>query len=212
MLSVNEIFLSIQGEGTRAGCPCVFVRLAGCPLSCHYCDSRFARGEGHARDEAEVLAEIARYPYRLIELTGGEPLSQAAAFPFVTRLIDAGWDVLVETSGHIPLFDLDRRAAVIMDIKTPGSGEVHRTEWRNLEWLTARDEIKIVVVDRADYEWARDLIQREELAKRCPVLLSPVHDRVEPAQLARWMLHDGLPARLQIQLHKYVWPGVERGK
>jgi 7-carboxy-7-deazaguanine synthase len=211
VLTVNEVFFSIQGEGTRAGQPCVFVRLTGCPLRCTWCDTAYAFHEGTKRSEQDVLAEIARYPCRLVELTGGEPLSQPAAFPFITTLADAGWQVLVETSGHVLLEGLDRRAVAIMDVKAPGSGEVHRMEWRNLELLAGKDEVKFVIADRRDYEWSRDLVREKSLLDRCPVLFSPVHDQLQPGELARWILEDGLPVRLQVQLHKYLWPGVERG-
>jgi 7-carboxy-7-deazaguanine synthase len=210
-LRVNETFFSIQGEGTRAGLPCVFVRLTGCPLRCVYCDTAYAFHEGAVREEEDVIAEIARHPCRLVEVTGGEPLSQPAAFPFITRLLDAGWQVLVETSGHVPLDRLDRRAVAIMDVKTPGSGEGHRMEWRNLELLKPTDEAKFVIGSRADYEWSRDLVRDKRLAERSTVLFSPVHGGLDPGELARWVLDDGLPVRVQVQLHKYLWPGVERG-
>jgi 7-carboxy-7-deazaguanine synthase len=211
VLTVNEVFFSIQGEGTRAGQPCVFVRLTGCPLRCTWCDTAYAFHEGTKRSEADVLAEIERYPCRLVELTGGEPLSQPAALPFVTTLADAGWQVLVETSGHVLLEGLDRRAVAIMDVKAPGSGESHRMEWRNLELLAGKDEVKFVIADRRDYEWSRELVRERSLIDRCPVLFSPVHGQLQPGELARWILEDGLPVRLQVQLHKYLWPGVERG-
>ena len=210
-LTVNEVFFSIQGEGTRAGQPCVFVRLTGCPLRCAWCDTAYAFHEGTRRSEEDVLAEIAGHPCRLLELTGGEPLSQPAAFPFVTRLLDEGWQVLVETSGHVLLEGLDPRAVAIMDVKAPGSGETHRMEWRNLDLLKAADELKFVIADRADYDWSRDLVRSRALAARCAVLFSPVHGRLPPGLLAGWVLEDGLPVRVQVQLHKYLWPGVERG-
>lgn len=211
MLTVNEVFFSIQGEGTRAGQPCVFVRLTGCPLRCTWCDTAYAFHEGTKRSEADVMAEIERYPCRMVELTGGEPLSQPAAFPFITTLADAGWQVLVETSGHVLLEGLDRRAVAIMDVKAPGSGEAHRMEWRNLGLLAGKDEVKFVIADRRDYEWSRELVREKSLIDRCPVLFSPVHGQLQPGELARWILEDGLPVRLQVQLHKYLWPGVERG-
>jgi 7-carboxy-7-deazaguanine synthase len=211
MLTVNEIFFSIQGEGTRAGRPCVFVRLTGCPLRCTWCDTAYAFHEGVKRSEDEVLAEVGRFPCDLVELTGGEPLSQPAAFPFVTRLLDAGREVLVETSGHVLLEGLDPRAVAIMDVKAPGSGESHRMEWRNLDLLKPSDEVKVVIADRKDYEWSRDLVRERKLFDRCPVLFSPVHGVLDPGELARWILEDGLPVRLQVQLHKVLWPGVERG-
>ena len=211
MLTVNEIFFSIQGEGTRAGRPCVFVRLAGCPLRCTWCDTAYAFHEGEKRSEDDILAQVESFPCGLVELTGGEPLSQPAAFPFITRLLDSGREVLVETSGHVLLEGLDPRAVAILDVKAPGSGETHRMEWRNLDLLKPKDEVKFVIADRRDYEWSRDLCREKGLLDRCPVLFSPVHGVLDPGELARWILADGLPVRLQVQLHKYLWPGVERG-
>ncbi len=210
-LTVNEIFFSIQGEGTRAGRPCVFVRLTGCPLRCRWCDTAYAFQEGTRRTDDEVLAEIARFPTRLLCLTGGEPLAQPSAFPLVTRLVESGWEVVVETSGAVSLEQLDRRAIAIMDVKTPGSGESARMHWPNLDRLDAKDEAKLVIADRADYEWSRQLVRERRLAERCTVLFAPVHGTLDPALLARWILDDGLPVRLQIQLHKVLWPGVARG-
>ena len=211
MLTVNEVFFSIQGEGTRAGQPCAFLRLTGCPLRCVWCDTAYAFHEGEKRGEDDVMAELARLPTRLLCLTGGEPLAQPAAFGLVGRLLDAGWDVLVETSGHVPLDALDPRAVAIMDVKTPGSGESARMEWRNLDLLKGTDEVKFVIDGRGDYEWARDLVRERRIADRCTVLFSPVHGVLEPGVLGRWILDDGLPVRLQVQLHKYLWPGAERG-
>ena len=211
MLTVNEVFFSIQGEGSRAGRPCVFVRLTGCPLRCAWCDTAYAFNEGARRDEADLAAELRRFPARLLCLTGGEPLAQPAAFPFVTRLLDEGWEVVVETSGHVPLGALDPRAVAIVDVKTPGSGESARMEWSNLDRLRAADEVKFVIDDRADYEWARDVVLGRELAEQHTVLFSPVHGVLDPGTLGRWILDDGLGVRLQVQLHKVLWPGVTRG-
>jgi 7-carboxy-7-deazaguanine synthase len=211
MLTVNEVFLSIQGEGTRAGRPCVFVRLTGCPLRCAWCDTAYAFHEGARRDEEGLLAEVRRFPARLLCLTGGEPLAQPDAFPFVTRLLDDGWEVVVETSGHLPLEPLDPRAVAIVDVKTPGSGESGRMRWSNLDRLRGTDEVKFVIDGRADYEWSRDLVLDRGLAGRCTVLFSPVHGVLDPGLLGRWILEDGLAVRLQVQLHKYLWPGVTRG-
>jgi 7-carboxy-7-deazaguanine synthase len=211
MLTVNEIFLSIQGEGTRAGRPCAFVRLTGCPLRCVWCDTAYAFHEGERRSEDELLAELARWPTRLACLTGGEPLAQPAAFPFVGRLLDGGWEVTVETSGHVSVEPLDPRAVVILDVKTPGSGESARMDWSNLERLQAKDEAKFVIDGRADYEWSRALVRERALFARCTVLFSPVHGRLHPGTLGRWILDDGLPVRLQVQLHRYLWPDATRG-
>jgi 7-carboxy-7-deazaguanine synthase len=210
-LRVTEVFFSIQGEGTRAGLPCVFVRLTGCPLRCTWCDTAYAFTGGETRKEDDLLAEIESHPTDLVELTGGEPLSQPAAFPFITRLLDARFQVMVETSGHVSLQKLDPRAIAIMDVKAPASGETHRMDWDNIARLKPSDEAKFVLADRADYEWARGVIVEHRLPERCAVLVSPVHGVLDPGTLARWVLDDGLSVRLQVQLHKYLWPGVERG-
>jgi 7-carboxy-7-deazaguanine synthase len=211
MLTVNEIFLSIQGEGTRAGRPSAFLRLTGCPLRCVWCDTAYAFHEGTRRDEDDVLAELRRFPTRLLCLTGGEPLAQPAAFPFITRLVNDGWEVVVETSGHVPTHEVDPRAAVILDVKTPGSGETHRVDWANVARLRATDEAKFVIDGRVDYEWSRGVLRERRLAERVTVLFSPVHGVLDPGVLGRWILEDGLPVRLQVQLHKYLWPDESRG-
>ena len=211
MLTVNEIFFSIQGEGTRAGRPSAFLRLTGCPLRCVWCDTAYAFHEGSRQSEDSVLATLKALPCRLVTLTGGEPLSQPDAFSFITRLADAGWEVVVETSGHVLLDRLDPRAVAIMDVKTPGSGEDHRMEWRNVGLLKPNDEVKFVIAHRADYEWARDVVRERRLLERCVVLFSPVHGEVPAGDLGRWILGDGLGVRLQVQLHKYLWPGALRG-
>ncbi|HUL76946.1 MAG TPA: radical SAM protein [Vicinamibacteria bacterium] len=211
MLTVNEVFFSIQGEGSRAGRPCAFVRLTGCPLRCVWCDTAYAFHEGARRDEEELLAELRRLPSRLLCLTGGEPLAQPAAFPFVTRVLDDGWEVVVETSGHVPLGPLDPRAVAILDVKTPGSGESARMHWENLDRLRAKDEAKFVIDGRTDYEWSRGVVLGRRLADRCSVLFSPVHGVLDPGTLGRWILADGLAVRLQVQLHKYLWPDAARG-
>jgi 7-carboxy-7-deazaguanine synthase len=211
VLKVNEVFYSVQGEGTRAGRPSVFVRLTGCPLRCIWCDTAYAFHEGKRRDLDEIVTEAARFPTRLLCLTGGEPLAQPAAFALLSRLLDDGWEVVVETSGHVSLARLDPRAVAIMDIKAPGSGEAHRMDWDNVARLRRKDEAKLVLGGREDYEWARDLVRRERLAERCTVLLGAVHGQLEPGTLARWVLDDALPVRVQVQLHKILWPGLERG-
>jgi 7-carboxy-7-deazaguanine synthase len=211
MLTVNEIFFSIQGEGTRVGRPCVFVRLSGCPLRCVWCDTAYAFHEGEPRRIGEIVDEVGAHPSRLLCLTGGEPLAQPEAFDLVSRLLDEGWEVVVETSGHVSLARLDPRAVAVMDVKAPGSGESEKMDWANLDRLRAKDEAKLVLSGRGDYEWARALVRDARLAERCTVLFSPVHGQLDPGTLGRWILQDALPVRLQIQLHKVLWPGVERG-
>jgi 7-carboxy-7-deazaguanine synthase len=209
-LVVNEVFFSIQGEGTRAGRPCVFVRLTGCPLRCVWCDTAYAFHEGRRREIEDVVAEVEAFPCRLLTLTGGEPLAQPDAFPLASRLADRGFEVLVETSGHVSIEALDPRAVAILDVKAPGSGEADRMHTDNLTLLRPQDEVKLVLADRADYEWARELLRDPRLA-RATVLFSPVHGQLDAGVLGRWILDDGLPVRLQVQLHKVLWPGVERG-
>jgi 7-carboxy-7-deazaguanine synthase len=211
MLTVNETFFSIQGEGTRAGLPTVFVRLTGCPFRCRWCDTTYAFHEGTQQTEDEVVSAMSGFECRLALVTGGEPLAQPAAPALVSRLLDEGWEVLVETSGCLPIDGLDPRARVIMDVKAPGSGESEHMCWDNLERLRPQDEAKFVLADRSDYEWSRELVRQHRLTDRCSVLFAPVHDGVDPGELGRWILQDGLGVRLQIQLHKYLWPGEGRG-
>jgi 7-carboxy-7-deazaguanine synthase len=211
MLTVNEIFFSIQGEGTRIGRPCVFVRLTGCPLRCVWCDTAYAFHEGERRSIDQVVADVRPHPSRLLCLTGGEPLAQPEAFSLVRRLLDEGWEVIVETSGHVSLARLDPRAVAVMDVKAPGSGESGKMDWANLDRLRAKDEVKLVLAGREDYEWARRLVREQRLAERCTVLFAPVHGLLDPGSLGRWILEDGLPVRLQLQLHKILWPEARRG-
>jgi len=223
MLRINEIFHSIQGESTRAGCPCVFVRLAGCHLRCTYCDTEYAFREGTTRPVEDVVAEACRYPASLVEVTGGEPLLQPAVYPLMTALADRGRTVLVETSGACDISVCDPRVIRILDLKTPGSGEADRNLWSNLDDLRPADEIKFVVTDRADYEWVKARIAEHGLVERtAAVLLSPVFEQpsgleiagrsaLPPADLAAWILSDGLPVRMQLQMHKFIWDPQARG-
>lgn len=216
-LRVTEIFHSIQGESTWAGMPCTFVRLTGCPLRCVWCDTAYAFSGGERMSFDAILAEVSMHGCDLVELTGGEPLAQAGAYTLVDRLLDAGCTVLVETSGAIDVGPLDPRAHKIMDLKCPGSGEVARNLWSNLGHLTARDELKFVVGDRADYEWARDVIVARGLADRVrngslnALLMSPVWGETDLEALASWILEDGLPIRFQTQLHKHIWGADAKG-
>jgi 7-carboxy-7-deazaguanine synthase len=222
-LRINEIFFSVQGESTWAGSPCVFVRLTGCHLRCRYCDTEYAFREGETRPVDDVVGEVVGHPAGLVEITGGEPLLQPAVHGLISRLCDLGRTVLIETSGACDIGRCDPRAIRILDVKTPGSGEAHRTDWANLDRLTGRDEVKFVLLDRADYEWAREVIERHELAGRCrAVLMSPVFEQspgreiagaagLPPDELAAWVLADGLPVRLQLQMHKLIWDPQMRG-
>ena len=211
-LVVHEIYASIQGESTFAGLPCTFVRLTGCNLRCRWCDTPQAFYEGTRMTRAEVLERALSFATPLVELTGGEPLLQPAALPLMSELCDAGKTVLVETSGERDISGVDPRVHRIVDLKAPGSGESHRNRWENIPLLGERDEVKLVLADRADYEWARDTIREHRLNERAAhVLLSPVHGKLDPKDLVRWMLEDALPARFQLQLHKHVWPPSARG-
>jgi 7-carboxy-7-deazaguanine synthase len=211
-LRINEIFFSIQGESTWAGRPCAFVRLTGCDLRCSWCDTEYAFHEGRTMAIEEVAAQLLGYGCDLVEVTGGEPLLQAGVYSLIARLLDTGTTVLVETSGASDVSRLDVRAIKVMDLKCPGSGESARNLWSNLEHLTPRDEVKFVIADRADYEWARDVLRRDNLAPRVnAVLMSCVFGRLEPALLAGWILADRLPVRMQLQMHKHIWAPDARG-
>jgi 7-carboxy-7-deazaguanine synthase len=212
MLTINEIFYSIQGESTYAGCPCVFVRLTACDLRCSWCDTEYAFHEGRKMTVDDVLAEVDRHRCRLVEITGGEPLLQDDVYPLMTRLLGEGRTVMLETGGHRPIDRVPRAVVKIVDVKCPGSGEAEKNDWANLDRLAPHDQVKFVVKDRADYEFARDVIARHGLDGRAAaVLMSPVHGVLDPKTLAAWMLQDHLPARLQLQVHKYVWPPDTRG-
>jgi len=208
-LRITEIFHSLQGEASRVGLPTVFVRLTGCPLRCTWCDTTYSFTGGEMWTLAEVLAEVAKYPVRQVCVTGGEPLAQKACLPLLTALCDAGYEVSLETSGALDIAPVDPRVSCIMDLKAPDSGESARNLWANLAHLKARDEIKIVVASREDYEWARDVIHAHGLDARCPVLMSPAQGAVEPAALAGWILEDGLAVRFQLQLHKLLWGNIK---
>lgn len=210
-LLVSELFVSIQGESSFAGWPCAFVRLAGCPLACRWCDSHYARQGGEPLELDQTLAWAAGQGVDLVEVTGGEPLAQPASLELIRRLCDLGRTVLVETSGALDIAPVDPRARVIMDVKCPSSGMHQRLHRPNLETLKPHDEVKFVLADRDDYQYARAMLAEHNLAGRCQVLLSTVHGQLAPAQAVEWMLADRLPARFQLQLHKYIWPGQERG-
>jgi 7-carboxy-7-deazaguanine synthase len=217
-LRVTEIFHSIQGESTWAGLPCTFIRLTGCPLRCVWCDTEYAFHGGERMSLEDIVARVERIGTSLVEITGGEPLIHPNAFVLAERLLDLGYTVLVETSGAIDVAPLDSRAHKIMDLKCPGSGEASKNLWSNLAHLTARDEVKFVIRDRADYDWAVTAILEHGLDERVragelrALLMSPVWDALDFKDLAEWVLADGLPVRMQIQMHKVIWganvPGV----
>jgi 7-carboxy-7-deazaguanine synthase len=212
VLTVNEIFHSIQGESTYAGRPCVFVRLTACDLRCSWCDTAYAFYEGRKMSIDEVLAVVDSHQCPLVEITGGEPLLQDDVYPLMERLLEGGRTVMLETGGHRTIARVPQAVVKIVDVKCPGSGEADRNDWSNLDRLAPHDEVKFVVQDRADYEFARDVIARHDLASRAAaVLLSPVHGVLEPRTLSEWMLADRLPARLQLQLHKFIWHPNTRG-
>jgi 7-carboxy-7-deazaguanine synthase len=211
VLQVNEIFHSIQGESTHAGRPCVFVRLAGCNLRCEWCDTAYAFHEGTPMTVEEVVRRVAAFGCPLVELTGGEPLLQPDAIPLLRALLATGVEVLLETSGSLPIDGVPEGVARIVDVKCPGSGESAKNLWENLDALRPGDELKFVIRDRDDYDWAVERVRARRLDLRCPILFSPVEDVLDPARLAAWILEDRLPARLQVQLHKVLWPDVLRG-
>jgi 7-carboxy-7-deazaguanine synthase len=212
LITINEIFYSIQGESTFAGRPCVFVRLTACDLRCSWCDTAYSFYEGAKRSLDDVLAEIERFDCPLVEVTGGEPLLQEEVYPLMERLLAGGRTVLLETGGHRSTARVPDRVITILDVKCPGSGESHRNDWTNLERLRPHDEVKFVIKDRADYEYARDVVWKHNLAARAAaVLFSPVHGVLEPKPLSEWVLADRLPVRLQLQVHKYIWDPNTRG-
>lgn len=210
-LRVSEIFFSLQGEGRRTGLPTVFVRLTGCPLRCGYCDTSYAFQGGEWLELADLMDAVAVYPTRHVCVTGGEPLAQKSCRELLSALCEAGYDVALETSGALDVGGLDPRVARIVDVKTPGSGEAARNHWANLELLGPADEVKFVLVDEADYLWAIRILTQYRLAERCEVLFSPAFGRLAARVLAEWILRDGLPVRLQVQLHKQLW-GEEKGR
>ena len=208
MLRITEIFLSLQGETRSVGIPTVFVRLTGCPLRCGYCDTAYAFSGGEWLEQEQILDKVAALGARHVTVTGGEPLAQKPCLPLLTRLCDAGYSVSLETSGALDIAAVDSRVSRVMDIKTPGSGEASRNLADNIVLLTAHDQLKFVLCDRNDYDWAKDMLMTQNLATRCEVLFSPSYEQLPATTLADWILADRLPVRLQIQLHKYLWGNV----
>ncbi len=211
-LLITETYKSIQGESTWAGLPCTFIRLARCNLRCRWCDTTYSFTGGEKRSIDDLLEECAKFGGSLVEITGGEPLAQAECPALAQALIDAGYTVLVETSGSLPIDVLPPECIRIMDLKCPGSGECEKNDWSNIDALTDRDEVKFVLSSREDYEWARGVIRKHDLAERCrDVLMSPVFGEIVPKDIVDWILEDALPVRFQLQLHKFVWPPDQKG-
>ncbi len=210
-LLVHEIYRSLQGESTFAGLPCVFIRLTACHLRCVYCDTPHAFAEGQVLNLESVVTTALELGDDLVEITGGEPLLQPEVYPLMSRLADAGRTVLLETSGGLDTGEVDPRVRVILDLKTPGSGEVNANVWSNLDRLKPTDEVKVVICGRADFDWAVQIVRSRGLIERCPVLLSAAFGHVEPTELARWILESRVPVRLQLQQHKILWGPTARG-
>lgn len=208
-LKISEIFYSLQGETSRAGLPTAFIRLTGCPLRCVWCDTAHAFSGGNSVSLTQIMEKVDEFSTRHVCVTGGEPLAQKNCLALLSMLCDAGYDVSLETSGALDIFGIDPRVSRIVDLKAPGSGESGKNRWQNLDLLTSHDELKFVVMNRADYEWARDLIRERQLDSLCPLLLSPVQGEIAPTDLAEWILADHLPVRFQLQLHKQLWGNMQ---
>lgn len=210
-MKVCEIFTSIQGESSYAGLPCTFIRFTGCNLRCAYCDTAYAYDEGAEYTADMLVKEVSKRGVNLIEITGGEPLLQVEVLALIKKLLDVGYKVLIETNGSVPIKDIDRRAVVIMDIKTPGSGMSDKLDVGNIALLKPPDEVKFVITDRADYEWAREFISEYSLINKCHVLMSPAYGRMDAKDLSEWIMKDRLAVRLNLQLHKYIFGPEKRG-
>lgn len=210
-LRITEIFFSLQGEANTVGLPTVFIRLTGCPLRCSYCDTAYAFSGGEKLGIDEILRQVGLYNTRYVTVTGGEPLAQPACNPLMVRLLDAGYHVSLETSGALDVSTVDSRVSKVMDLKTPSSGEMARNRYENIQYLTARDQVKFVIANNADYQWAKQQLEQYRLPECCEILFSPVMDVMSPTELAERILADQLPVRFQIQLHKFLWNDA-RGK
>ncbi|HEU0234786.1 MAG TPA: 7-carboxy-7-deazaguanine synthase QueE [Gallionella sp.] len=207
-LRISEIFFSLQGETSRIGLPTVFIRLTGCPLRCTYCDTSYAFTGGQNMGVAEILRQVAGYSPRYVTVTGGEPLAQKNCLPLLRALCDTGYEVSLETGGALDIGEVDARVMRVVDIKTPASGEAEKNRWENLPLLTRHDEIKFVLCDENDYQWAKQILLQHRLAEKCAVLFSPAHGALNAAHLAEWILRDRLPVRMLLQLHKLLWNNV----
>jgi len=210
-MKVCEIFTSIQGESSYAGMPCTFIRLTGCNLRCTYCDTQYAYHEGSELSEEDIISKVRHAGINLVEITGGEPLLQKEVFHLIERLAEEGYKVLVETNGSLSIKDINRRAVVILDIKTPGSGMHEEMDLSNLDEIKSTDEVKFVITNRQDYEWAKEMIQKYSLSDKCQLLMSPAYGMLPSKDLARWMLEDRFNARLNLQIHKYIFGSEKRG-
>jgi 7-carboxy-7-deazaguanine synthase len=210
-LRITELFFSLQGETRTVGLPTVFIRLTGCPLRCGYCDTAYAFQGGNWYDIDEIMAQVATFKTRYVTVTGGEPLAQKDCLELLSRLCDAGYEVSLETSGALSVAAVDKRVVKVVDIKTPGSLEVAKNDYQNVKYLLPHDQIKFVICDRADYDWAKKTIEQYQLTDACQVLFSPSYKDLPASDLADWILHDQLPVRLQIQLHKFLW-GEAKGR
>lgn len=209
MLKVCEIFTSIQGESSFAGIPCTFIRLTGCNLRCTYCDTKYAYNDGKEMSVKQIITEVERYGFNLVEITGGEPLLQGGVYQLISNIIDNNHTVLIETNGSVSIKEVDKRAIIVLDIKTPGSGMSEKMDFSNFELLKNNDEVKFVLTDRLDYEWAKEVIVSNNLQKKSYLLMSPAYGILPPERLVEWMLKDKLDARLNLQIHKYIF-GVEK--
>lgn len=210
-LRITEIFYSLQGETRTVGLPTVFVRLTGCPLRCSYCDTAYAFQGGGWQEIDAILQQVAGYGARYVTVTGGEPLAQKACITLLSRLCDAGYEVSLETSGALDVSLVDKRVVKVVDIKTPGSKEVEKNKFENVDYLLPQDQVKFVICNRADYDWSKEILQKYQLSSRCDVLFSPSYGEQSAGDLADWILQDRLPVRLQIQLHKFLW-GDAKGR
>jgi 7-carboxy-7-deazaguanine synthase len=211
MLKINEIYYSVQGESTKAGLPCVFIRMTYCNLRCTYCDTEYAFYEGNDLNIDEIVDKVKNYNCSLVEITGGEPLFQEESLPLMKKLADSGFEVLLETGGSLSIKDVDHRVKIIMDFKTPSSGMVKKNLYENTKYLKSSDEIKFVIGNRDDYIWSKELLAKYDLDEKCEILFSVIFGKLQPVELVNWILEDNLKVRFQLQMHKFIWKPEERG-